>query len=88
MYTHTETLDKHATQIDVYTQAHTAQPPPPPTHTHTCACTERAHTQCVFTQHVHRDNKHTTLCDNNTGRACIKSGVHQIHTHTYHYSLT
>ena len=56
----------------------------------TCACTERVHTQCAFTQrvHKHRDNKHTTLCDNDTGHACIKSGVHQIHTHTRTISLT
>ena len=93
MCTYTQTLDRHAAQIDVYTQAHTAHNH---TQTHTqvcmhtmhrtCACTERAHTQCAFTQrvHKHRENKHTTLCDNNTGHTCIKSGAHQIHTHTYH----
>ena len=97
---HTQTLDRHAAQIDVYTQAHTAHNHTQ-THTHigvhahgaqnmcmhrTCACTERAHTQCAFTQrvHKHRDNRHTTLCDNDTGHTCIKSGAHQIHTHTYY----
>ena len=83
MCMYTQTLDKHTTQIDVYTQAHTANPPP---HTHT-----RVHAQNVrthkyeFTQHVckHGDNKHATLCDNDTGHTCIKSGAHQTHTHTY-----
>ena len=98
MCTHTQTLDRHVAQIDVYTQAHTAHNH---TQTHTqvcmhtvhrtCACTEHVHAQNVRTHNVHLHNVYTNTETTDTQHCVIitqdthvsnQEHIKYIHTHT------